>query len=544
MGIFETIFEKNDGPEFDAIVIGAGVAGLYQLYRLRENGLKVKIIEAGTDVGGTWYWNRYPGARVDSQSHIYQYWFSEALNKEWDWSERFPAQPETESYFKFIADRCDLRRDIQFNTRVESAKYDESSKSWVIRTDAGETMTSQFFISCAGMLSAPVKPTFPGQKDFKGQIFHTARWPKEPVDFSGKHVGVIGTGATGIQVIQTIASKVDKLTVFMRTPQYAIPMKNPKLNDADREGFKQNFHEMKERVQNTYVGFDYDIQPKAWLEMSVDEQQQTLEQLWEDGTLSFWVGSFIELFYEPEINKVISEFVREKIRQRIDDPEIAKKLIPTSYGFGLHRVPLETNYFEVYNRDNVELVYVKDNPIEDITETGIKTADGHVHELDILVLATGFDGGSGALTRFDIRGRDDRSLKEEWSKDIRTTLGLQVHGYPNMFTTGAPLAPSAALCNMPTCLQQQVDWITDCIKFLKSKGKSVIEPTKERQDQWVEHHDEVVNSTLFARTNSWYTGANVGGKPRRFVSYAGGVGTYRQHCNAIVEQDYAGFSMQ
>tara|TARA_R110002072_G_scaffold39236_5_gene112884 strand:- start:4107 stop:5711 length:1605 start_codon:yes stop_codon:yes gene_type:complete len=530
--------------EYDAVVIGAGIAGLYQLYRLREKGYKVKVIEAGTDIGGTWYWNRYPGARVDSQSHVYQYWFSEELNNEWSWSERFPTQPEQERYLNFIVDRCDLRRDIQFETRVKSASYNEDSLRWIITTDTGETFSTQFLISCGGMLSAPVKPTYPGEEKFKGQMFHTARWPREGVNLAGKRVAVIGAGATGIQVIQTIASEVEKLTVFQRTPQYTIPMNNPKLTDADRNAFKKRFHELKEKVLGTYVGFDYDLDPRSWAELSSDEQQQALEEIWADGSLQFWVGSFFEMFVDEEVNKVISDFVRKKIRQRINDPEVARKLIPTEYGFGLHRVPLETNYYEAYNRDNVELICVKENPVEEVTESAIKTADGQVHEVDIIIFATGFDAATGALTRIDIRGRGGRSIKEEWSKEIRTTLGLQIHGYPNLFTTGAPLAPSAALCNMTTCLQQQVDWITACIEFLKSKEKSEIEASESKQDEWVAHHDEISKSTLLAKTNSWYMGSNVEGKPRRLLSYIGGVNTYHQHCRDIVENDYAGFDLR
>lgn len=536
--------ESTTVPEYDAVIVGAGVAGLYQLYRLREMGLKVKVIEAGSEVGGTWYWNCYPGARLDSPSHVYTYWFSEQLYKDWDWSERFPTQPELKDYYNFVADQCDLRKDIQFNTRVDSAKYDEEAKRWSVTTDNGETMTGQFFITCTGMLSAPVMSNFPGESKFKGQIHHTARWPKEPVDFTGKRVGVIGTGATGMQVIQTIAPQVGHLSVFMRTPQYAIPMRNPKLTDEDRDDFKKRFHELRERVQNTFVGFDVDFDNGEWLELAPEKRLEVLEKLWEDGSLVFWIGGFSEIFYDPEINEEVSKFVRDKIRQRIDDPEMARKLIPTSshYGFGLHRTPLETNYFEAYNQDNVDLIYVKDNPIEDITETGVRTADGKVHEVDILILATGFDAGTGSLTRIDIRGRDDRSLKEEWGKDLRTTFGLQVHGYPNMFTTGAPLAPSAALCNMTTCLQQQVDWITDCIEFVKNKEKSEVEATKEKQDEWVEHHDSLANATLLVTTNSWYNGANVKGKPRRFLSYTGGVGTYRQHCDNAAKNGYQGFT--
>ncbi len=527
---------------FDAVIIGAGVAGLYQLHRLRELGFRVVAIEAGAGVGGTWFWNRYPGARVDSQSHVYQYWFSRELSDGWNWSERFPAQPETEAYLNYVADRCDLRRDIRFSTRVTEAAWDEAERRWTIRTDRGETLDAQFFITCAGMLSAPLEKRFQGQERFKGQLFHTARWPQAEIDVAGKRVGVVGTGATGIQVIQTLAAQAGHLTVFQRTAQYAIPMRNPKLSDADRAKTKADFEAMRQRVHSTFAGFDYDFE-HTWAGTPAGQRQEVLEQLWADGSLSFWVASFVELFFDPAINEEISKFVRAKIRARIHDPALADKLIPTSYGFGTHRVPLETNYFEAYNRPNVELVDVAAAPIESVNETGLLTADGRQHNLDVLILATGFDAGTGALTRIDIRGRGGRLLRDEWSRDIRTTMGLQVHGYPNMFTTAAPLAPSAALCNMTTCLQQQVDWISDCIAHMRSTGKRVMEPTAAAQDAWVAHHDEVANATLVTKTDSWYMGSNVDGKPRRMLSYAGGVGTYRKLCDDVAAKGYEGFAL-
>ena len=534
---------STNATQLDALIIGAGIAGMYQLYRLREQGLTVRGLEAGDNLGGTWYWNRYPGARVDSQSHVYQYWFSRELNDEWNWSERFPAQPEVERYLNHVADRFDLRKDIQFNTRVTAASYDEAAKRWSITTHKGERLQAQYLISCAGMLSEPLSALFAGQDEFKGRIFHTARWPKDPIDFTDKQVGVIGTAATGIQVIQTIASQVAHLKVFQRTPQYAIPMNNPKLTDADRASYKKRFNELRHRVMRTFTGFDFDFMHGRWADLSPEERQADLEEMWEEGSLAFWVGLFPELFFDPQVNEEISVFVRDKIRRRIKDPALAKMLIPTTYGFGTKRVPLETNYFEAFNRDNVELVDVKETPIERLTERGVRTADGKLHEVDILVLATGFDAGTGALTHIDIRGRGGRPLKDEWSKDIRTTFGLQIHGYPNLFTTGAPLAPAAALCNMTTCLQHQVDWITDCIGYMKARGLIEIEPTKEAQDDWVKYHDEVANATLISKTDSWYVGSNVPGKQRRMLSYAGGVGTYHQKCQEVAIRGYPGFVM-
>lgn len=530
------------GKTFDAIVIGAGVAGLYQVYRLRELGFSVRGIEAASGVGGTWYWNRYPGARFDSEAEIYQYWFDEAMFKNWQPSERYPAQPETERWLNYVADRADLRKHFLFDTRVTAACYDEAAQLWAVDTDRGERLQARFLISCTGMLSAPLNEVFPGQASFRGQIHHTARWPKERVEFVGKRVGVVGTGATGIQVIQTIAPQVGHLTVFLRTPQYVIPMRNPKYSPADWAKQGARFAEIRDRIKNTFSGFEYDFSNGAWADLTPAQRTEVLERLWADGSLALWLASFSEMFFDEQVNEAVSEFVRQKMRERLKDPVLCDKLIPTTYGFGTHRVPLESQYLEVYHQPNVDIVDVKASPIERIVPEGVMTADGTVHELDILILATGFDAGSGALTRIDIRGRGGRSLKEDWSREIRTSMGLQVHGYPNLFTTGAPLAPSAALCNMTTCLQQQVDWITDCIRSMREQGRREIEPSKAFEDAWVAHHDETANRTLVVKTHSWYMGSNVEGKPRRLLSYIGGVGTYRQKCDEVATSGYRGFT--
>lgn len=525
----------------DALVVGAGVAGLYQLYRLREQGLSVRAIDAASSVGGTWYWNRYPGARFDSEAYIYQYLFSEELYKGWSWSEKFPGQPEIERWLNYVADRLDLRKDIQFGTTVKSAHFNEATQRWLVTTDKGDVIDTQFLVTCCGMLSAPYV-SFPGQETFKGQLFHTARWPKQPVDLAGKRVGVIGNGATGIQVIQTIAGDVRHLKVFVRTPQYIIPMKNPKYSAADAQAYKSKFEHLTQRLPHTFTGFEYDFE-HTWAGLSPEKRREVIEDCWNDGSLKLWISSFSELFFEEAVNAEISEFVREKMRERLKDPKLCDLLIPADYGFGTHRVPLEQNFLETFHQPNVEIVSVKNNPIERVTPTGIQTADGTVHELDIIILATGFDAGTGALTRIDIRGRGGRSLREDWARDIRTTMGLQVHGYPNLFTTAVPLAPSAALCNMTTCLQQQVEWIDNCIRYMRSKNLKAIEPTKDAEDGWVAHHDEIANATLIAKTNSWYLGSNVEGKPRRVLSYCGGVGAYRQKCDEVAASGYQGFAM-
>ena len=542
----ETSPQAQPAPtRLDAVVIGAGLAGMYQLYRLRDMGLKVRAYETGSGVGGTWYWNRYPGARFDSQAEVYQFWISQELYKAWTPSERFPAQPETEQWLNFVADKLDLKKDIQFNTRIVSAHYHEETCRWEVITEAGEHIDAKYLVSCAGMLSAPLLNQFPDQASFRGKVHMTALWPKEGVDVKGKRVAVIGAGATGIQVIQTIAPEVGSMKVFIRTPQYIIPMNNPKYTRADWEKIASGFDELKQRVRGTFAGFGYDFQPKPWAELSPEQRNDIMEEFWKDGSLAFWLATFPEMFVDESVSAVVSEFVRGKMRERLkNDPKLCKLLIPSTYGFGTHRVPLESNYLEAYLRDNVEAIDCSATPIERFVPEGIKTRDGKVYEVDIIILATGFDAGSGALSRIDIRGREGRSLKEQWQQEIRTAMGLQVHGYPNLFTTGAPLAPAAALCNMPTCLQQQVNWISDCIAYAERNGKRVVEVSEALQDQWVKHHDEMANATLVTKTDSWYMGSNVPGKPRRLLSYIGGVGAYNKQCDDIAANGYAGFAMQ
>ncbi|MHA6792295.1 flavin-containing monooxygenase [Pseudonocardia bannensis] len=529
--------------ELDALIIGAGVAGLYQLHQLREQGLRVRAYDAASDVGGTWYWNRYPGARFDSEAYIYQYLFSEDLYKDWSWSQRFPDQPEIERWMHYITDRLDLRRDIRFSTTITSARFDEERNRWIVRTDRGETIDTQFLVTCCGMLSAPLSELFPGQDSFRGPLVHTSRWPHEDVDLDGKRVGVIGIGATGIQVIQTIADRVGHLTVFARTPQYVLPMKNPAFGPAEVAAYKERFTELRKTLPYTFTGFEYDFE-HIWADLTPQERRDVLEENYENGSLKLWLAGFAEMFFDEQVSEEVSEFVREKMRARLKDPRLCDVLIPQDYGFGTHRVPLETNYLEVYHRPNVELVGVRDNPITRIAPEGIVLSDGTVHELDVIILATGFDAGTGALTRIDIRGRGGRSLAEDWGRDIRTTMGLMVHGYPNMLTTAVPLAPSAALCNMTTCLQQQTEWISDCIGHLRDQDKTVIEPTKDGEDAWVAHHDETAAANLISKTTSWYVGSNVPGKPRRVLSYTGGVGTYREKCSEAAAAGYEGFEIR
>jgi len=527
---------------YDVIVVGAGFSGLYAIYQLRERGLRVRALELGENVGGTWYWNRYPGARTDSTTNVYQYWFSDELLEEWEWSERFASQEETERYLNFVADKFDLRRDIQFSTRVTAADFDEQSEQWTVTTEAGEEFSAQFLLMGTGGLTEIVLPDFPGIESFQGEWYHTARWPKEPVDFAGKRVGVFGTGATGIQVIQTIAPEVGHLTVFQRTPTYTIPMKNPRLDKAKREALRERYPNLKERVHESFSGAEFTFDERSFFDLDENEQQERMEELWQDGSLAFWVGSFRDVFTDERASEAFSEFSRRKIRARIDDPAVAEKLVPTSYGFGTRRVPLETGYYEAYNRDNVELVDLRETPIEKVTPRGVETTAGE-HELDMIIYATGFDAGTGALTHIDIRGRDGELLKDAWADGIRTFMGLQVHGFPNMFMTMGPLSPAAAFCNVPTCIQQQIDWIADCMDFVRAENRRVIEPTAEAEAGWVAHHEEIADTILVSKANSWYMGSNVDGKRRSLLAYAGGVDVYRQRCNDVKERGYEDFDV-
>ena len=526
----------------DALVIGAGVAGLYQLHQLKQLGMNTIAVDAAADVGGTWYWNRYPGARFDSESYIYQYLFDEDLYKDWTWSERFPSQPEIERWLHYVTDRLDLRPSLRMGRTVTEALYDESRGRWRVLTDRGDVYDTQFLVACTGMLSAPLEDRFVGQDSFRGPIVHTGRYPIDGLDLAGKRVAVVGVGATGIQVIQTIAPVVAELKVFIRTPQYVLPMKNPKYGPREVQAYKARFDELKQNLPRTFTGFEYDFEV-SWADLSQEERYARLEDIYHDGSLKLWLASFVELFLDDAVNDEISEFVRNKMRARLKDPKLIGLLVPTEYGFGTHRVPLEMNYLETYHRDNVQAIGVRNNPIDRIVPEGIRLADGTVHEVDAIILAVGFDAGSGALARIDIRGREGRLLRDEWSENIGTTLGLAKHGYPNLFMTGAPLAPSAALCNMTTCLQQQTEWITGCIRHLRAAHKAIVEPNAETEQDWVSHHDETAAGTLFSKTDSWYNGSNVDGKPKRVLSYTGGVGTYRDKCDQVAAEGYPGFEM-
>lgn len=527
----------------DAMIIGAGVAGLYQLHKLRELGLKVRAYDAAADVGGTWHWNRYPGAKLDSEGYAYHYLFSEELYKGWSWSARYPDQAEVERWLHYVAHKLDLRRDIQLSTTITKAIYDESRGRWAVFTDSGEVIDAQYLVTCCGMLSAPMSDLFDGQDTFRGRIFHTSRWPRDEVDMAGQRVGVVGIGASGIGVIQAIADTVSELKVFVRNPQYVLPMVNPSYGPGEVHAYKSRFAELQARMPYTSSGFDYDHEHN-WDDLPPQQRLDILENGYASGSLRLWLASFADMVTNDQANEAISEFVRNKMRARLKEASLCEVLVPSEHGFGTVRVPLESQFLEIFHRPNVEAIPVKKNKIARVVPEGIELADGTVHELDVIVLATGFDAGSGALTRIDIRGRGGRKLGEEWSRDIRTMMGLQVHGYPNMFNVGAPLAPSAAFCNVTTCVQQQSEWISDCIRFMRDTDRKVIEPLQKAQDEWVDLHDHATRDTMLSKISSWYTGGNVPGKSSRVISYTGGVGTYRRLCDEIAADGYRGFVIE
>ncbi len=528
-------------PDFDAVVVGAGFSGLYALHNLcNEMGLSARVLEAGSGICGTWYWNRYPGARSDSSSWIYCYSFDEELRQEWQWSERYPQQREMLSYLDHVAEKFDLNRDIQIGTRVTSATFDEETNRWEIRTDTGDVFSTRFLIAALGALSAANVPDIPGLENFTGEWYHTAEWPQEDVDFTGKSVGVIGTGATGIQAATEIAEQAGHLTVFQRTPNYALPLGNYPLDAEFRRWYKENYDEIWEWVRHNFSGHDYDFIGKNALEATPEERERAFRERYDRGGFGLWIGNYDDILDNREANDTISEWVRERIAERVDDPATAEKLIPRDHAFGTKRVPLENGYYEIFNRDHVELVDVRDAPIEEITPTGVCTMDGEEYEFDALVFATGFDAMTGPYDKIDIRGRGGQLLRDKWAEGPRTYLGLMSAGYPNLFAITGPQSPSV-LTNMPVAIEQHVEWISGIIQHMRERGLDVVEPTREAEDEWVEHSQEVAHATLLPQSATWYMGANIPGKPRIFLPYLGGLGPYRQKCDEVAANDYEGF---
>jgi cation diffusion facilitator CzcD-associated flavoprotein CzcO len=524
--------------QFDAIVIGAGVAGLYQLYRLRQLGLSVRCLEDGSGVGGTWYWNRYPGCRFDSESETYGYTFSKELQQEWDWKEHYSGQPENERYLNFVADKFDLRKDIQFNSHVTSAVYDQAANQWEVQLESGQRMRAQFFVAAVGILSARYIPPFEGIDSFKGLSYHTSRWPKEKVDFTGKRVAVIGTGATAVQLIPIIAKEVAHLTVFQRTPNYCAPLRNGLVSDDTQRRFKDTYSEIHQRCLETPAGFPYDFDRRSAMEVPEEDRLKLYEELWALPGFKKWLGNFRDIMTDRAANEDFAEFVRNKIRARVKDPVVAEKLVPKDHPFGSKRIPLETEYYEAYNRDNVLLVDVRETPIERITPKGLKTSDTEF-EFDAIIYATGFDAVTGALTRIDIRGEGGQTLKDKFASGPRTYLGLQSAGFPNLF-----IAMNSAFCNYTICAETVVDWIADCIRHIRQNNYSRIAPSTAAEEGWVKHVNEVGSQTLLSGTKSWFVGDNIPGKAHAILLYANTAPAFRAKCAEVAAKGYEGFELQ
>ncbi|PLR98531.1 cyclohexanone monooxygenase [Bacillus sp. T33-2] len=512
------------------------------LHRLREAGYTVRVYEAAQDVGGTWYWNRYPGARCDIESIYYNYTFSDDLLNDWTWSSRYAEQPEILDYINYVTDRLDLRRDIQFKTRITSAHYDETSHDWKIQTHDGKSVTAKFFITAIGCLSAANIPHYKGIERFKGEIFHTGKWPHEKVDFTGKKVGVLGTGSSGAQAIPVIAEEAGHLTVFQRTPQYSAPAKNHTYDLEFIQQVRENYSEIKQHMCASMHGVPSFPQDRSALEDTPEVRQKVFEDAWEQGGLFTMLYTYSDLALNAEANETVAEFIRSKISGIVRDPEVAKKLMPTYY-YGTKRPIIDSNYFETFNRDNVALVDIKSAPIEEITPDGLRTAGGE-YELDAVVFATGFDAMTGPLFKIDIRGKDGVTLKDKWAggANLKTYLGIATAGFPNLFMITGPQSPSV-LSNMIVSIEQHVDWISDCINFLRENHLEAIEATEPAEEAWSQQCLVIADMSLLTKTDSWYMGANIEGKPKGFLAFAGGVGLYRQICDDIAARNYDGFTV-
>ncbi len=528
---------------YDAIVIGAGVSGLYALYKLRQLGLSVRVFEGGSDIGGTWYWNRYPGARFDSESYTYQYSFSRELIDEWNWSEHFSAQPEIERYLHFVADKFDLKRDIECNARVATVHYDEADKRWEIETQNGVRASARYIICATGLLSAHQFPAYEGVESFAGLSLHTARWPKEPIDFTGKRVGVVGTGPTGVQIIQTIAPDCGELTVFQRTANWCTPLRNRPISPEEQRALKGKAAEIFSLCKRTWAGFIHEPDSRAAMDVPKAERLSRYQELYARGGFALWLGNYSDSFMSRDAADEVAEFLAAKIRQRVTDPKIAEKLIP-KHVFGTKRCPGETNYYEAFNRKNVRLIDLRETPITRIMRDGIQTGS-QIHELDVIIYATGFHSITGELLRMDIRGQHGRSLQEHWSDGPRTNLGVQFSGFPNLWAIMGPHNP-AVFCNIPRCVETNVEWIVDCIRYMRENGFETMSTSPEAEDAWTKRCYESAKGLLIDEMrDSWFFGSNNPENVRgRLLLFAGGVPLYRQIFADVAAQGYPGFELR
>ena len=541
--------------DFDAVVVGAGFSGIHMLKSLRDKlGLKVRVFEAGSTVGGTWYWNRYPGARCDSDSYIYCFTWDKQLLQEWEWSERYPEQPEILRYLEHVAGRHDLKRDMQFNTRVTGAEFDEASGLWRMhigdsrtgdsRTGGGQTVTAQYLIAAVGSLSTTNIPAFEGLNSFRGTWYHTSQFPHEGVDFTAKRVAVVGSGATAVQAIPEIAQQAKQLTVFQRTANYCVPARNGKVDPEVIRARKADYDGVVKRIRESFFGQEHYFIPKSVLDTTEEERERAFDRMWDTGGFAFWLANYQDMLFSHEANDLCADYLRRKIRRTVKDTAVAERLIPKGYAYGTKRQPLDSNYYETFNKENVLLVdAATDGPIEAITESGVR-AGGREYPCDIIVFATGFDAMTGPLKALNLKGRGGRTLDQEWADGPHSYLGISVAGFPNLFTITGPQSPSV-LTNMPVAIEQHVEWVTECIAAMRREGKSLIEATRDAQEQWVAHVNEVVSQTLMVTANSWYMSANIPGKPRAFLPYLGpeGVGGYRRKCDEIAAKGYEGFAL-
>ncbi|MDE2892322.1 MAG: NAD(P)/FAD-dependent oxidoreductase [Chloroflexota bacterium] len=530
-----------DTTHYDAVVIGAGFAGMYMLKKLRDDlGMNIQVYERGSGVGGTWFWNRYPGARCDSESYIYCFSFDDDLLQEWNWSGKYPEQPEILEYLNHVADRFDLRSGIQFNTSVTAAHFNDDTQLWEIETDQGDRVTANYVVTAIGCISTGQIPQIPGLDSFQGDWHHTGAWPHDGVDFEGKRVAVIGTGSSGVQSIPVIARESKHLTVFQRTPQYTIPARHENVDQAFLKEVKANYTEIMQQSKVSFAGFPVEFSEESALEVSDEERRAKFEELWELGGFRFLFQSYGDIAVDRRANDTASEFIRSKIREIVNDPATAEKLLPRDHPFGSKRALIDTNYFDTYNRDNVDLVDIRHFPIEEITPTGLRTADGEEYEFDVIVFATGYDAMTGTFFNIDFTGRNGVALREKWSEGPKTYLGLSTTDFPNMFMITGPGSPSV-LSNMPVSIEQHVEFVADFIEYLRERGVDTVDVDPAAEDDWVQHVNDVAEQTMYMLADSWYLGANIPGKPRVFMPYAGGVGVYRERCEEIAATDYPGY---
>lgn len=525
--------------ELDIVIVGAGFSGLYMLHCAHQLGLQAIVLEAGDGVGGTWYWNRYPGARCDVPSLEYSFQFDEDLQQDWEWSERYAPQSEILSYLEHVVERFDLLKDIEFNCRVSSASFDEDKAGWLIETESGASFASRYCVFASGCLSSANKPSFDNEEAFKGPVYHTGNWPREDIDFTGLDVAVIGTGSSGIQCIPEIAKQAKKLIVFQRTPGFSVPAFNRPLDSAEQDDIKLNYRELRQRAALQFSGNDFDSNPRMASEMTAEEIQQELDKRWEMGGLN-WYGAFADLLIDESTNKLAADYVRGKIKERVGDADIAETLLPQTH-IGCKRLCVDTDYFETYKLEHVSLVDISESGIDKFTRDGLMAA-GEEYKADVIVFATGFDAMTGALNKIDIRGRLGISLQDKWEAGPRTYLGLQTSGFPNLFIITGPGSPSV-LTNMVPSIEQNVEFVRDALSYMRDRQFSLIEATKEAEDAWVSHNNEVAASSLLPHCNSWYLGANIPGKPRVFMPYLG-FPDYVEKCTEVAAGGYLGFNLQ